>query len=123
MKYDLKKQIYSFSYAWKGIAHGFCREQNLRFHLCVALLTVVAGWGVGISRMEWIAVILCIGGVIAAELMNSAIERVVDLASPTLHPLAGQAKDLAAGAVLVTAIAAVIVGIVIFLPYLTRFLL
>ena len=66
---------------------------------------------------------LCIGLVIAAELVNSAIERVVDLASPEQHPLAGQAKDLAAGAVLVCAMAAVIVGILVFLPYLRRFFL
>ena len=123
MKYDIRKQIRSFGFAWKGIIHGANREQNLRFHLCVALLTIFAGIGFGISRHEWIAVILCIGLVITAELMNSAVERVVDLASPEQHPLAGQAKDLAAGAVLVSAIAAIIVGAFIFLPYLTRFFL
>ena len=123
MKYDIKKQIRSFGYAWKGICHGISREQNLRFHLCVGLLTLAAGIVFDLSRTDWIAVVLCIGLVIAAELVNSAIERVVDLASPEQHPLAGQAKDLAAGAVLVCAMVAVIVGILVFLPYLRRFFL
>ena len=73
--------------------------------------------------MEWIAVILCIGMVIGAELFNSAIERIVDLVSPQRHPLAGQIKDIAAGAVLICALTALIIGLIIFIPYLTRFLL
>jgi len=72
----------------------------------------------GITRTEWIVIILCIGVVIAAELFNTAIERLVDLVSPERHPIAGQVKDIAAGAVLVCAVAAAIIGIIIFLPYL-----
>ncbi|MBR2161574.1 MAG: diacylglycerol kinase family protein, partial [Bacteroidaceae bacterium] len=71
----------------------------------------------GITRMEWVAVILCFSMVISAELFNSAVERLTDLAHPDLHPLAGKVKDIAAGAVLVTAIAAAAVGLIIFLPY------
>ena len=69
------------------------------------------------------AIVICIGLVIAAELFNSAIERLVDLVSPQRHPVAGQVKDIAAGAVLVCALAAMVVGLIIFVPYLTRFFL
>lgn len=68
----------------------------------------------GITRTEWIVIILCIGVVIAAELFNTAIEKLVDLVSPERHPIAGQVKDIAAGAVLVCAVAAAIIGIIIF---------
>ena len=81
------------------------------------VLVIIAGIGFGITRMEWVAVILCFGMVISAELFNSAVERLTDLAHPDLHPLAGKVKDIAAGAVLVTAIAAAAVGLIIFLPY------
>lgn len=117
MKYDFKKQLRSFGYAWKGIRNCVGKEQNLSFHLIVTAAVVVAGFIWEITRTEWIAVILCIGAVIAAELFNTAIERLVDLVSPQRHPLAGQVKDIAAGAVLVCAVAAVIVGIIIFTPH------
>ena len=123
MKYDLKKQLHSFGYAWKGVRRCIGREQNLSFHLIAMILTVIAGFILGITRMEWIMVILCIGVVIAAELFNTAIEKLVDLVSPERHPIAGQVKDIAAGAVLVCAVAAAIIGLIIFIPYLTRFFL
>ena len=116
MRYDIRKQIKSFGYAWKGIRHCVGREQNLGTHLVATALVVVAGAALGLSRMEWVAVTLCIGLVIAAELVNSAVERLVDLVSPEHHPLAGQVKDIAAGAVLVCAIAAAIVGLIVFVP-------
>ena len=77
----------------------------------------------GITRMEWMIIILCIGVVIAAELFNTAIEKLVDLVSPQQHPVAGQVKDIAAGAVLVCAATAAIIGLIVFIPYLTRFFL
>ena len=123
MHYDYKKQLRSFGYAWKGIRCCVGKEQNLSFHLIATVCVVIAGFALGITRTEWICIILCIGIVIAAELFNSAIERLVDLVSPQRHPLAGQIKDIAAGAVLVCALAAMVVGLVIFIPYLTRFFL
>lgn len=120
MHYDFKKQIRSFGYAWKGIMSCVGKEQNLSFHLIATLLVVIAGFTFNITRMEWIAVVGCIGLVIAAELINSAIEKLVDLVSPTRHPLAGQIKDIAAGAVLVCAIASAIIGLIVFLPYLVN---
>ena len=130
MKYDFKKQLRSFGYAWKGIRCCIGKEQNLSFHLIATVVTVIAtavvviaGFVLGITRMEWMIIILCIGVVIAAELFNTAIEKLVDLVSPQQHPVAGQVKDIAAGAVLVCAATAAIIGLIVFIPYLTRFFL
>ena len=114
MKYDFKKQLRSFGYAWKGIRCCIGKEQNLNFHLIATAVVVIAGFVLGITRMEWM---------IAAELFNTAIEKLVDLVSPQQHPVAGQVKDIAAGAVLVCAATAAIIGLIVFIPYLTRFFL
>ena len=123
MKYDFKKQLRSFGYAWKGIRCCIGKEQNLSFHLIATVVTVIAGFLLEITRIDWMIVILCIGVVIAAELFNSAIEKLVDLVSPERHPIAGQVKDIAAGAVLVCAATAAIIGLIVFITYLTRFFL
>lgn len=123
MQYDLKKQLRSFGYAWKGIWCCVGKEQNLSFHLIATVLTVIAGFLLDIARTDWMIIILCIGVVIAAELFNTAIEKLVDLVSPQQHPVAGQVKDIAAGAVLVCAATAAIIGLIVFIPYLTRFFL
>ena len=123
MRYDFKKQLRSFGYAWKGIRCCVGKEQNLSFHLIATVLVVIAGWQLDITRTEWAILLLCIGMVIAAELFNTAIEKLVDLVSPEQHPLAGQVKDIAAGAVLVCAATAAIIGLMVFVPYLTRFFL
>lgn len=123
MKYDFKKQLRSFGYAWKGIQSCVGKEQNLSFHLIAAIAVIIAGIVLGITRTEWIMVVMCIGTVIAAELFNTAIEKLVDLVSPQQHPVAGQVKDIAAGAVLVCAATAAIIGLIVFIPYLTRFFL
>ena len=117
MKYDLKKQLRSFGYAWKGIQSCVGKEQNLSFHLIAAMTVIIAGIVLGITRTEWIMVVMCIGTVIAAELFNTAIEKLVDLVSPERHPVAGRVKDIAAGAVLICAVAAAIIGLIIFIPY------
>lgn len=123
MRYDYKKQLRSFGYAWKGLRSCVGKEQNLSFHLMTTLIVIIAGIGFDITGTEWLAIIICIGLVISAELFNTAIERLVDLVSPQWNPIAGQVKDIAAGAVLVCALAAIAVGVIIFLPYLTRFFL
>ncbi|ADV44156.1 diacylglycerol kinase family protein [Bacteroides helcogenes] len=123
MKYDYRKQVRSFGYAWKGIRCCIGKEQNLSFHLIAAVMVVISGFLLGITRTEWIVITLCIGIVITAELFNTAIEKLVDMISPDRHPVAGQVKDIAAGAVLICAATAAIIGLIIFIPYLTRFLL
>ncbi|MBO7602659.1 MAG: diacylglycerol kinase family protein [Bacteroidaceae bacterium] len=117
MRYNFKKQLKSFTFAWKGILTCAGHEQNITFHLVAAIVVVVAGFFFNITHTEWMVVMLCIGTVITAELFNSAIERLVDLVSPEWQKIAGEVKDIAAGAVLVTAITAAIVGLIVFLPY------
>ena len=112
----LNRFFRSFQYAAQGITAALKKEQNIRFHFLAAIIVIVAGWLTGLSKTEWLIVILLIGGMIALELMNTAIERAVDLASPDIHPLAKQSKDMAAGAVLVFAAASAIIGLLIFLP-------
>ncbi len=120
-KFSLNKRLKSFTYACKGIGCLIRNEHNAWIH-CVAVVAVVTtGLLFGISRGEWIAVVLCCGMVLAAEAMNTAIEVLVDLVSPQPHPLAGKAKDIAAGAVLITAVTAAIVGCIVFLPYIIGF--
>ena len=96
----------------------FRTQENARIHLGATVVTVAGGVFFGISRGEWMAVVLAIGLVLTAEAFNTAIEAVVDLASPEQHPLAGRAKDVAAGAVLLAAVTAVVVGVLVFGPHL-----
>ena len=112
---NVSKFFHSFRYAVQGIVTAL-KEQNLRFHLMSAVIVIIVAIITGVSMMEWLILIIVIALVIGAELFNTAIERVVDLASPQMHPLAKQAKDIAAGAVLVFAVASVIIGLLIFLP-------
>lgn len=106
----------SFKYALEGILSAFKNERNLKIHTCIALIVVIAGLIFKLSISEWLSCILVIALVIGGELINTAIEKVVDLASPDINPLAKQAKDIAAGAVLFFAIVSVVIGIIIFLP-------
>lgn len=119
----MNKRIKSFGYAWKGVRSFIGREPNARIH-CLAIVAVTAaGFFFGITRTEWLVIIVCFGLVLAAEGFNTAIERLVDLVSPERNPIAGDVKDIAAGAVLICAIAAAIVGLIIFTPYLLSVIL
>lgn len=91
-------------------------EANARIHAAATVIVVVAGFAFGISRGEWCAVVAAIGLVWTAEGLNTALEAIVDLVSPEIHPLAGRAKDLAAGAVLLATFAAVVIGLLVFGP-------
>ncbi len=108
----------SFHYAVKGIVYAFYWERNMKIHgICTAAIVVV-GLFLHISRMDWIALFLTIGLVIAIEMMNTATEALVDLVTEEYRHFAAVAKNVAAGAVLVTATLAIIIGLLIFLPYL-----
>ena len=113
---SMKKRIRSFGYAGRGIRIVFGTEANMKIHITIAVLVIVCGFGFSISLIEWMLCLLCVGLVFSAEMINTAIENVVDLASPKLHPLAGKAKDIASGAVLICAIISVIIGLLIFVP-------
>ncbi|MBI5916289.1 MAG: diacylglycerol kinase family protein [Bacteroidetes bacterium] len=112
----LKKRLNSFRYAWAGIASLISSQANARIHLAAAGFVVAAGCYFELDKTEWCIVALTIAFVFVAESFNTALEHLTDLVSPQQHPLAGKAKDVAAGAVLVAAIGAVIVGLLIFLP-------
>ncbi|MCM3705191.1 MULTISPECIES: diacylglycerol kinase family protein [Cytobacillus] len=112
----------SFVFAFSGIRTALLNERNLQIHLAVSLAVMFFGIYFGISRVEWIIILMAIGGMLSLELLNTAIERAVDLATEDYHPLAKQAKDVAAGAVLVFAIISVIIGGAIFLPKILIFL-
>lgn len=118
VKTFIKKRIKSFGYAFQGIGNFIRKEPNAWIHFTAVVVVTSLGIYYGISATEWCIVILCFGLVLMAEAFNTAIERLVDLVSPDFHPLAGTIKDVAAGAVLLGAIAAAIVGCIIFIPYI-----
>lgn len=103
-----------FVYAAKGIAAAVQQERNFRFHICAALYVYVFSIFYHFSAIEYIVLTLVVVGVMAFELINSAVERVVDIACPAQAPLAGLAKDMAAGGVLVFSIGAAVCGIFLF---------
>lgn len=111
-----KKLINSFKYAFKGIVSSIKSERNMKIHFTMMILAIIAGILLNISMWEWITCFILFGLVISLEMVNTAIEIVVDIVSPKYNFQAGRAKDIAAGAVLVNAIVAVIVGLLIFLP-------
>jgi diacylglycerol kinase (ATP) len=115
---SLQKRVASFQYAFQGLRDLFQNQPNARIHLGATALVVVAGFYFQLSRTEWVAVALCITLVLSMEAVNTAIEHLTNLVSPDFHPLAGKAKDVAAAAVLLSAMGSVLVAAIIFLPKL-----
>jgi len=111
----------SFVFAFKGINLAFT-ERNFRLHIISSLLVIALGFIVKLTHIEWIVVLFCIGLVLSMELVNTAIEEIVNFISPEYHLNAGRIKDLAAAAVLVASIVAFIIALIIFLPYLSIWL-
>jgi diacylglycerol kinase (ATP) len=114
--------IRSFGYAIRGIYAATRGQLNIKIHFLAVITVTIAGLFFQITAMEWCLVVICYGMVLTAELFNSAIENIVDLVSPEYNPLAGKAKDIAAGAVLISAVATAIVSLFIFLKYLLKYL-
>ncbi|MES2567648.1 MAG: diacylglycerol kinase family protein [Bacteroidota bacterium] len=107
----------SFTYAWKGLL--LClKQRNMRVMMTCAVLAIALGFALQIDLTDWCFILLCIGGVLALEAMNTAIESFVDLVQPELHPLAGRIKDISAGAVFFFSIISAIVGALIFGKYI-----
>lgn len=115
-----KKLINSFKYAFKGIGSSLKSERNMKIHFAMMALVIMAGILLNISMWEWIICFILFGLVISLEMVNTAIEIIVDMVSPEYNLKAGHVKDIAAGAVLVNAIVAFIVGLLIFLPKIIR---
>lgn len=112
----MKRLIKSFGFAIKGIRLVFASEANIQIHLVISALVIICGFIFNISTTEWLLCLLCMGVVMGLEMMNTAIEQLVDLVSPEKNPLAGKVKDIAAGAVLIAVFFSVIIGLIIFVP-------
>lgn len=113
-----KRRWLALGHAVRGI--GFCctKATHFKIQLIVALLVIGMGWLLGLSKLEWAVVGLCIAGVLALEAINSAIEHLCNVLHPDFHPGIGVVKDVAAGAVLIGALGSCLVGGIVFLPKL-----
>ena len=115
-KFSIKKRLESFKYAFNGLKLLLKVEHNSRIHLFVTICVVIAGFLFGISLLEWMLIVFAIGFVFSMEIINSSIEKLADFVSPAKHETIKIVKDMAAAAVLVSAITAAIIGLIIFVP-------
>ncbi len=119
MKQDktfIKQRLRSFEFASNGFRILICEEHNVRIHVFAAVCAVLLGFILKITHFEWIAICFAIGFVFTLEIINSAIENLADFVSPDKHDLIKKVKDLSASGVLVSAITALIIGLIVFLP-------
>ena len=114
--FSWKNRLLSFKYAFNGIALLVRNEHNAWIHCFAAVSVVICGFIFNLKPLEWIVIVLAIGMVLAAEAFNSAIEALADVVSPKYNEAIKHTKDLAAGAVLLLAIAAAVIGLIIFVP-------
>ncbi|PEJ93059.1 diacylglycerol kinase family protein [Bacillus toyonensis] len=111
------KLLDSFGYAIAGIFFCLRHERNMRIHYLAAVIVICCGFYFHITKIEWVVLLIVIGIVMGLEMVNTAVEKTVDLVIADIHPFAKIAKDVAAGAVLLFAVIAVIIGAIIFVPY------
>lgn len=116
------KLIRSFAYALNGLRICFATEQNFRIHTLLMIVAIILAIVFNISAIEWIATVFCIAFVIAMEMLNTAIEKLCDVVHKDVHPGIKKVKDIAAGAVLVSAIFSLITGLIIFVPKIIVYL-
>lgn len=119
----MKKFFKGFVYAYKGIAYAVRTQINFQFHLAAALVVILMGIFFKLTIGEWMWISLCIGLVLIFELINTALEAFVDLVSPEYNPKAGIVKDVAAAAVMVSALLAIAISLFIFLPKVLNLLI
>jgi diacylglycerol kinase len=112
----MSKFIRGFGFAGKGLYYAFRTQVNFRFHCGAALVVAFFGWYFNLNHTEWLWILVSITMVLVLELVNTAIEALVDLVSPNYHQKAGIAKDTAAAAVLIAALFAASIGLIIFIP-------
>lgn len=115
-KFSLRRRLRSFRFAYSGILLMFKSQHNAWIHLLAATVASILGYVTGLSTSEWLWIVVVIGMVFTAEAFNTSIEYLTNILSPDYNIKVGKAKDLAAAAVLLTTIAAVIVGLLIFVP-------
>ena len=114
--FSLMERIKSFKYAFDGLKTLFVEEHNARIHLVSAVIAIALGFGLKISLTEWVVLVIVMALVFICELFNTALETLSDFVSPERHELIKKVKDLAAAGVIVSAISALITGIIVFLP-------
>ncbi len=114
--FSFRQRLQSFRYAFRGIGFMIKTQHNFWVHFVITFLVIAAGLFFRISLNDWMLIILAIGLVLSAETFNTAIEQLTDLVHPDTHPVAGRVKDVAAGAVLLAALAAAFIGLLIFVP-------
>jgi len=113
----IKRLLKSFVYAFRGLFKTMSEEQNLQIQFLAGLTVVVLGWCLEIKAWEWCVLLLVIFIVILMEMMNSAVERIVDILKPRLDNYVKEIKDIMAASVMLASLVAVIIGLIIFLPY------
>lgn len=119
---NIKKFGLSLQAALRGLGHAFTHERNFRYHVAVAVAVVIMMLFFDLQMWEYVVLVVVMVNVMVAELINTGFEKVVDILKPRINPVAKDIKDLAAGVVLLTAIAAVIIGIVILGPHVITML-
>ncbi len=117
-----RKRKNAFGYALKGLRFFFSKEDHAKVHAIAGLIAVLLGFILKVTIYEWLVIILCIAIVLSAEAINSALEKLTDIASPEFSEKAGAVKDIAAGAVFIVSVAAAIAGAIIFLPKIIAFI-
>ena len=114
--FSISQRLRSFKYAFAGLKTLFSEEHNARIHVFVAMAAIVLGFVLKISLNEWIALVIVMSLVFICELFNTSLEALADFVSPEKHPQIKKVKDLAAAAVLISALSALITGIILFIP-------
>lgn len=117
----MSRLINSFKYAGEGLLHSIKKEKNFQIHCVVAILAIASGCFFSLSKVEWMVIVLCVGMVLAFELLNTAVEQVCNMVQPGFSPAVKIIKDVSAAAVFLVVVMAVICGAVIFLPKILSF--
>lgn len=119
-RFSIRKRLKSFTYAFNGLRILFKEEHNARIHFIAAIGVIAFGFYFEIKNLEWLAILFSIGFVITMEIINTALENLADFVSPEKHEQIKKVKDLAAAAVFVSAVVALIVGLMVFIPYINK---
>lgn len=117
-EFSMIKRARSFVHAGRGIMLFLKTTHNAWIHVTIAAIVLGFAWYLSVSSVEWILLVFAIGLVLIAEMFNTAIEIDIDLTSPEYHPYARDTKDVAAGAVLIASIVAVVIGLIVFVPFI-----
>ncbi|MCX6796412.1 MAG: diacylglycerol kinase family protein [Candidatus Falkowbacteria bacterium] len=116
----IKRLLKSFIYAGKGLQRTFVEEQNFKIQILLAVVAIALGFLFKISNLEWCVLIFTISLVLLMELANSAVERVTDILKPRIHDYVKEIKDIMAATVFLASLVAIIIGLIIFLPYIIK---